>query len=207
MNWTAADPAWVDAEVARLAATGAVEAVAARPAVVSPLLLAPKAGPKQWRLVVDLRALNAALPHRAAKAEGLPDLLRLAARHVGHRRRRRRAASYFHQERCQCVLHHTAVLPFSLACPTTPSCGAVVHMMATSLFAARRTSIQKKKSKKKTVCDAERRIGGATAAVQGGASMAVVKAVGGWSSDTVRRYARPRCGLTGQPGEPECIQT
>ena len=35
------------------------------------------------------------------------------------------------------------------------------------------------------------RIGGATAAVSAGASMATVKAVGGWSSDAVRRYIRP----------------
>ena len=38
------------------------------------------------------------------------------------------------------------------------------------------------------------RIGGATAAVHGGASMAQVKAVGGWSSDAVRRYVRPTMG-------------
>ncbi len=35
------------------------------------------------------------------------------------------------------------------------------------------------------------RIGGATAAVSAGASMATVKAVGGWSSNAVRRYIRP----------------
>jgi hypothetical protein len=80
MCWTARDPAWVDAEVARLVEAGAVEAVASRPAVVSPLLLAPKPGPKRWRLVIDMRMLNAALPARAAKAERLADLLRLAGR-------------------------------------------------------------------------------------------------------------------------------
>jgi len=63
-----------------LVATGAVEAVADRPEVVSPLLLAPKAGPKWWRLVIDMRGLNTALPQRAAKAERLVDLLRLAGR-------------------------------------------------------------------------------------------------------------------------------
>ena len=80
MTWSARDAAWVDAEVARLVATGAVEAVTSRPAVVSPLLLAPKPGPKRWRLVIDMRALNSALPVRAAKAERLADLLRLAGR-------------------------------------------------------------------------------------------------------------------------------
>jgi integrase len=38
------------------------------------------------------------------------------------------------------------------------------------------------------------RIGGATAAARAGASMATVKAVGGWSSDAVRRYVRPFAG-------------
>jgi len=80
MCWTARDPAWVDGEVARLVATGAVREVATRPQVVSPLLLAPKAGPKKWRLVIDMRGLNSALPQRAAKAERLADLLRLAGR-------------------------------------------------------------------------------------------------------------------------------
>ena len=42
-------------------------------AVLSPLLLAPKEGPKRRRLVIDMRALNAALPTRAAKAERLAD--------------------------------------------------------------------------------------------------------------------------------------
>ena len=77
---TVEDPAWLDAEVARLVAEGAVEAVAHRPHVVSPVFLVDKPGPKRFRLVVDMRMLNLALPHRVAKQEGLADLLRLGGR-------------------------------------------------------------------------------------------------------------------------------
>ena len=74
------DPAWMDAEVARLLSEGAVEAVSTRPSVVSPVFLVDKPGPKRHRLVVDMRALNRALPRRVAKQEGLTDLLRLGGR-------------------------------------------------------------------------------------------------------------------------------
>jgi hypothetical protein len=74
------DGAWLRKEVQRLAASGAIEEVVKRPDVVAPIFLVPKAGPKRWRLVHDLRGLNRVLPQRAGKQEGLSTLLRLAGR-------------------------------------------------------------------------------------------------------------------------------
>jgi hypothetical protein len=73
-----ADPVWMDGEVARLLSEGAILEVQKRPAVLSPTRLVDKKGPKRFRLVVNMRGLNALLPVRHVKSEGLSALLRMA---------------------------------------------------------------------------------------------------------------------------------
>lgn len=68
---------WTDREIARLVQTGALEDMGGSRdppegiAEVSPIRLAPKAGPKRFRLVVNMRRLNRHLTSRAVKYEGI----------------------------------------------------------------------------------------------------------------------------------------
>lgn len=119
------DPAWVSAEIARLVAEGAVVECETRPRVLSNIFMVPKAGPKRFRLVVDMRGLNKTLPRRAAKQEGLREVLRLAGK--GWWACSWDLASGYHQVRvrpdCQDLLGFTwegkyykfTVLPFGLS--------------------------------------------------------------------------------------------
>ena len=69
---------WTTQEVWRLCRLGALEPCRREEvAISSPMHLVEKPGPKKFRLVVDQRELNSALPERSFKFEGLGMLLRL----------------------------------------------------------------------------------------------------------------------------------
>ena len=74
---------WTDIEIARLVASGAVEIVGfgvQKPAalkIISKIRLAPKKGPKKYRLVINMRPLNAACRIRSCKYEGLSTALKM----------------------------------------------------------------------------------------------------------------------------------
>ena len=72
---------WLAQELWRLHRSGALEACLPSDLdAVSPMHLLPKSGRKQWRLVIDQRAVNDRLVSRSVKFEGLGDVIRLLER-------------------------------------------------------------------------------------------------------------------------------
>lgn len=74
---------WTDKEIERLVRTGALEDLGVSEEMpegiseVSPIRLAPKAGPKRFRLVVNMRRLNAQLPVKSCHYEGVKEVRRM----------------------------------------------------------------------------------------------------------------------------------
>ena len=50
---------------------------------ISPIFCVPKASPKKWRMVLDLRGLNLGLEDLPVKFEGLDTLARMAGKDIG----------------------------------------------------------------------------------------------------------------------------
>lgn len=70
---------WTSTEITRLCQSGALTQVNQEDLrEVSPIRLAPKKGPKKFRLIVNMRRLNSTLPIRHFKMEGLGTILSLA---------------------------------------------------------------------------------------------------------------------------------
>ena len=70
--------AWTDGEIARLCETGALVEVAEEELLaVSPIRLAPKKGPKRFRLIVNMRGVNRSLRDLSFRMEGLGIVLQL----------------------------------------------------------------------------------------------------------------------------------
>jgi len=63
--------AWTEKEIQRLLEIGAISEVDSEPDVLSPIFLIPKAGPKKFRLVIDMREMNRSFDKRSFKLENL----------------------------------------------------------------------------------------------------------------------------------------
>lgn len=78
---TPQDADWLRRELTRLLDNGAIRRVQREELKwCSPVFLVPKKGPKRFRLVIDMRSLNAFLPSRTFKYEGLGAIIRMLGR-------------------------------------------------------------------------------------------------------------------------------